>query len=189
MVRYEKGHKGETRQHILNAASKRFRQGGLAQGIGTIMKGAGLTHGGFYAHFRSKEDLIRESLLLASAKKRKGFANAAKRGGLDGLVSEYLSEAHRDRPDIGCTFASLISELGRLSRKSRTLFAQELDAYFDLIASLLLDQSEAERRRKAMQVYGIMLGSLQLARATTNPETASWIMTVGAEAAIELAKK
>lgn len=189
MVRYEKGHKGETRQHILDVASRRFRHGGLAQGISRIMKSAGLTHGGFYAHFRSKEDLIRESLLQASAKKRKGLADAAKRGGLDGLVSEYLSEAHRDRPDAGCAFASLIADLGRLSRKSRTLFTQELDAHFDLIASLLLDQSEIERRRKAMQVFGIMLGSLQLARATANAETAYRIMTVGAEAAMALAKK
>ena len=63
MVRYAKGHKGETRRHILDVASRRFRQGGLARGIGEIMKGAGLTHGGFYSHFSSKEHLIRESLL------------------------------------------------------------------------------------------------------------------------------
>jgi TetR/AcrR family transcriptional regulator, transcriptional repressor for nem operon len=117
MVRYEKGHKGETRQHILDVASRRFRQGGLAQGISKIMKGAGLTHGGFYAHFRSKEDLIRESLLQASAKKRKDLADAAERGGLDGLVSEYLSEAHRDRPDSGCARIWGVSR-GNLERSS-----------------------------------------------------------------------
>src|SRR5215207_9759147 len=105
-MRYEKGRKEQTRKRIVDVASARFRARGIeATGVAGLMADAGLTHGGFYAHFRSKDDLAREAIAEAHAQSRETWTKevqAAKERGEDGLetiVRRYLRTAHRDRPE------------------------------------------------------------------------------------------
>lgn len=185
-MRYERGYKEVTRQHILDIASRRFRKHGLAEGISGIMKDAGLTHGGFYSHFQSKGDLVRESLLDAAGKKRARLAEAAQTGGFEALVREYLSRAHRDRLENSCAFAALISDFGRLPRSSRAVFTREVKTYIELIAAQLAGGDEAERRRRAMQIFGVLLGALQLARTIEDRDASDRMLEAGVEAALGL---
>ncbi|WP_456837522.1 TetR/AcrR family transcriptional regulator [Bradyrhizobium sp. USDA 4486] len=171
----------------MNVASKRFRKDGVSLGIVEVMKTAGLTHGGFYSHFDSKEDLVRSAVLEASAGQRERMNAAAEQGGLEGMLREYLGRAHRDRPETGCAFAALGSEISRLSRKSRGALTRELGAVFDLIARQLPEQTPAEGRRKAMQILCIMVGSLQLARTVEDPDLSEGILSSGRQAALALA--
>src|SRR5438128_752564 len=119
-MRYEKGHREQTRKRVVNAASARFRAQGIeATGLASLMADAGLTHGGFYAHFRSKDDLVREAIVDAQARSRETWMNevqaAKERGGdgLEALVRWYLRAAHRDRPEAGCSVAALAPEVAR----------------------------------------------------------------------------
>src|ERR1700751_5570290 len=111
-MRYEKGHKDTTRQRIVEVASRQFREHGLAAvGIAGIMSDAGLTNGAFYAHFDSKEDLVREVLSHA------GFRNklkAAESGaGLQSAIRGYFSGRHRDNPGGGCPTLALVAAIAR----------------------------------------------------------------------------
>ena len=108
-MRFEKGHKAETRRHILGVASKRFRQDGIsATGIAGIMGEAGLTNGAFYTHFESKEDLVREVLLDALTRRaQRHRANLENNVGLEATLRDYLSARHRDGAGSGCPTAAV----------------------------------------------------------------------------------
>src|ERR1700675_1479731 len=110
-MRYEKGHKDLTRQRIIEVASKRFREQGVAAvGLAGVMSDAGLTNGAFYAHFDSKEDLVRE--VLSHAGFRNKSSRAAEEGtGLEGAIRDYLSVSHRDNPARGCPTSALVAEI------------------------------------------------------------------------------
>src|ERR1700742_1549790 len=103
-MRYEKGHKDSTRQHIIDVASAQFREGGVAAvGIAGIMSGAGLTNGAFYNHFESKEDLVEAVLVNALGGRRSGLrANLEAGKGMETAIRDYLSARHRDDAGGGC---------------------------------------------------------------------------------------
>src|SRR5438477_605490 len=133
-MRYGKEHKAETRKRVVEAAARRFRKNGIeATGVVELMADAGLTHGGFYAHFPSKEMLVRETIVAASEQSRRHFqdqideAREQGREPLEQLVRGYLTTAHRDRPDRGCSIAALGSEIARHPRKTREVFTEGLD--------------------------------------------------------------
>src|SRR5277367_871304 len=101
-MRYNKGRKDATRERIIEVASRQFREKGVAAvGLAAIMSNAGLTNGAFYAHFASKEELVREVLSHASFR-NKLFKAAENGSGLADAIREYLSSAHRDNPGQGC---------------------------------------------------------------------------------------
>src|SRR5476649_2238364 len=113
-MRYAKGHKEATRKQIARIASGRFRRDGIeAVGVAGLMAGAGLTHGGFYSHFSSKEELVCAANSDALHASRAELAKAGARDGLAGIVRAYMKPAHRDRPERGCAFAALTSEIAR----------------------------------------------------------------------------
>jgi TetR/AcrR family transcriptional repressor of nem operon len=186
-MRYEKGHKDTTRQRIVEVASRQFREHGLAAvGIAGIMSDAGLTNGAFYAHFDSKEDLVRE--VLSHAGFRNKLSKAAENGtGLEGAIRDYLSQNHRDNPGQGCPTSALVAEIARHPRATRDAFTGKVDDVIELIAAGLDAASEAERRRKAVAVYALMVGALQLARAVNDRRLSGEILKSGAEEAIALA--
>ncbi len=115
-MRYEKGRKDATRKHIVEVALGALTRndGAAATGVVDLMADAGLTHGGFYSHFGSKEALVEAATVAALEKGRAQLAKAAAAdGGVAGIVRAYLRPVHRDRPDRGCAFASLTSEIAR----------------------------------------------------------------------------
>jgi TetR/AcrR family transcriptional regulator, transcriptional repressor for nem operon len=188
-MRYEKGRKLATRNRIVEVAAKSFLKEGIdGVSIDRLMAKAGLTHGGFYAHFNSKEDLIHEALDYAITRMRAGLATAEGEGGLENLVRKYLGPMHRAEPERGCPFASLITELIRHNEPTRSILAKELEAYIDFIACHVGCSEESERRQKALQIFGVMMGMLQLARAAPDEAVANRILQAGREAALALSQ-
>jgi TetR/AcrR family transcriptional repressor of nem operon len=185
-MRYEKGHKEETRRRIVQTAAARFRRDGIdGVGVADIMAEAGLTHGGFYAHFKSKEDLVRTALGEASVGSAANFARRIEEGGLEGWIRFYLSEAHRDHPERGCMMAALATDVGRHSRPSRHEFSGRLERLVERVAEHLpAAVGPARRRSAAMAIVSILCGALQLARAVDDRAFSEEILEAGITSAL-----
>lgn len=190
-MRYEKGHKEQTRQKIVEAASQRFRADGIdGVGVVSLMGEVGLTQGGFYNHFGSKEDLVRESVVAGAscAIKRLTAKVAASRGeAYRALVNGYLSAEHRDQPETGCVAAALSAEMARRPVETKTAFTDSYGEMVDLIASTLPETVRGKRRRTlSMAVFASMVGSMSLARAVADEKLSDEILALGRQAAFEL---
>jgi len=159
-----------------------------AVGIAGLMAEAGLTHGGFYAHFESKEDLLREAMVAAMDTTRERLNRAAEKNGLEGLVRRYLRPSHRDTPEDGCTIASLVAEIARHEPETREVFSRRVEGFLGRITENLPELPEAERKPAAIGILGVMLGALQLARAVTDPALSDAILENGIRSALRLAK-
>ncbi len=171
-MRYPKDHKARTRKRILETAARAFREKGLdGVGVADLMAEAGLTHGGFYAHFASKDALIAEACqqaLAATVDTLEFRARTAPAGdGLRTIVRTYLSRSHRDDPARGCVVASLAGELARQPAKTRGAVTAELGRLVALIARELPpgDGDDAARReRRALGLAASLVGAIALAR-------------------------
>jgi TetR/AcrR family transcriptional repressor of nem operon len=196
-MRYEKGHKEQTRKLVLDIAGAQFRAKGIeGTGVASLMADAGLTHGGFYAHFKSKDDLVQEALSTAHASSRQAWiaeAKAARERGEDGLeaiVRRYLRTEHRDRPDAGCSVAALASEVARNDLKTRSIMADAASELIAIIAAELPSSFPEEKATEtAYAIFGLMIGTLQLARVTTDPALSETILRAGQEAALHLVRE
>ena len=163
----------QTRERIVTAAAAEFRQHGIvATGLADLMAAARLTHGGFYRHFESKDQLVTEASSIALAAILDGLVSAAagKRGraGLKAVVAKYLSTAHRDHPRGGCPLAALGSELARADRKTRIAATAGFFRLVDLIASQLDRTQPAEAKKKAIVAAATMIGALTMSRIVTD---------------------
>jgi TetR/AcrR family transcriptional regulator, transcriptional repressor for nem operon len=186
-LRYPKGHVNATRERILKTASRRFRKEGLERaGIAELMKAAGLTHGGFYFHFASKEDLVREAMNHAFDQLSVRYARRGKRGQLKAIVRGYLTPGRRDKPESGCAAAALIGEISRHPVSTRRAFMAKVDHLLELIGAQLPSGDATTRRRSAIGIFAVMMGTLQLARAEPNPTRSKEILESGIEAALTL---
>jgi AcrR family transcriptional regulator len=188
-MRYEKGHKETTRRHILDVASARFRENGVAAvGLAGIMTESGLTNGAFYTHFESKEDLVRAVLLDAlTRREQKHRANLENNVGLEGTLRDYLSARHRDAAGLGCPTAALVAEIARHPKKTRDAFTEKVSDIISLMAAQMPDGTEPERRRKAIAIYATMVGALQLARAVNDRKLSDEILEDAVDAALRIA--
>jgi TetR/AcrR family transcriptional regulator, transcriptional repressor for nem operon len=188
-MRYEKGHKDLTRQRIIDVASRQFRQNGVAAaGLAGIMAEAGLTNGAFYAHFKSKEDLLRAVLADALGRREQTLKAALEGGqGLSAVVRSYLTPRHRDDPGRGCPTAAMVAEIARHPKQTRNAFTCKVGDFIDLMAAQIGEGSAHERRKKAMAIYAIMVGTLQLARAVDDKGLSDEILAGGVDAALALA--
>jgi TetR/AcrR family transcriptional repressor of nem operon len=186
-MRFEKGHKAETRRRIIETAAARFRKDGVAAtGIAGLMADAGLTHGGFYAHFPSKEALVGEAVAAALASAKAGAV--LEESGLEAYIASYLQKAHRDTPEQGCPAAALAPEIARHDESVRADFTQGLEAIFARIAAKLPDiVPEPARWDMAVGIFGVMMGTLQLARAVSEKQLSDRILESGIAAALRLA--
>jgi AcrR family transcriptional regulator len=184
-MRYQKGHKDATRQHIIDVASAQFREGGVAAvGIAGIMTGAGLTNGAFYNHFESKEDLVEAVLANELGGRKVGLrANLEAGKSLDATVRDYLSVRHRDDASGGCPTAALVAEVARHPNGTRDAFTDKITEIIDLIAQRAGKGSTRERRKRAIAAYGMMVGALQLARAVNDRKLSDEILESAADAA------
>lgn len=188
-MRYEKGHKDVTRQHIIEVASRQFRENGVASaGVAGIMSDAGLTNGAFYVHFDSKEDLVRAVLIDALDRRERGLqGNLEAKVGLEKSIRDYLAVRHRDNAGSGCPTAALVAEIARHPQKTREVFSQKAEEIIGLIAAQLRNGSATDRRGKAAAIYGMMVGSLQLARAVTDKKLSDEILESAIDGALTLA--
>ncbi len=187
-MRYGKHHKQATRQRILEAAGRRFKQDGIdGTGVATLMSDAGLTNGAFYAHFASKEDLVAHVLADQLRAQRHSFdAQPSDRAGLEAFIRSYLSPQHRDQCADGCPSAALLDEIVRRPAATREVFTNELMGVVDDIATRL-DPTDAEAARTdALTIFGMMIGTLQLARALTDRDLSDQLLTRGVETAVKL---
>jgi TetR/AcrR family transcriptional repressor of nem operon len=187
-MRYSKGHKRATRQRILEAAGRRFKQDGIdGAGLATVMSDAGLTNGAFYAHFSSKEDLVANVLADQLRAQRQSFdAQPSDRAGLEAFVRSYLSPEHRDQFADGCPSAALLDEIARRPPDTRDVFTEEVMGVIDDIASRL-DPTEVDgARADALTIFGLMVGTLQLARTLTDRDLSDQLLARGVETALKL---
>lgn len=192
-VRYEKGRREETRGRILEAAATRFRRDGIeAVGIKSLMAELGLTHGGFYAHFPSREGLVAEAVgeaLGDTLRTLRAAVDEAPEGSkLEAFVDSYLSGLHLERMDRGCAGAALAPEVARQPPAARGRFGDGLKALVALLASQLPAGGSADRRvERGYALFGGMMGALQLARAVDDPALSGTILEQGRAAARLLA--
>lgn len=187
-MRYEKGHKDATRQRIIDVASRQFRQDGVAAvGLAGIMTDAGLTNGAFYAHFGSKEDLVSDVLSSAQAGRERTLRVKLENGiSLDTAIRDYLSPRHRDNPGGGCPTAALVADVARRPKSTRDAYTAGIEDFVAVMAVRLPAGSDEERRSKAIALYGLMVGTLQLARAVSDKKLSDQILASGIDAALAL---
>src|SRR5438552_9182069 len=147
-MRYGKDQKQATRQRILEAAGRRFKQDGIdGAGVAALMSDAGLTNGAFYAHFASKEDLVANVLADQLRAQRQSLdSQPSDRMGLEAFIRSYLSPQHRDQAGDGCPSAALLDEAARRPPATRQVFTDELMLEIDDIASRL-DPTDLEPAR------------------------------------------
>lgn len=191
MARYEKGHKGETRRHILDVASTQFRESGIAAvGLAGIMSEAGLTNGAFYTHFASKEDLVREVLTDALTRREERHkANQENGVALEATIRDYLSTRHRDHAGAGCPTAAMVAEIARHPKATREAFTGKMSDLIALMAEQIGQGSAEERRRKAIAIYSIMVGALQLSRAVNDRRLSDEILENAVKTAVAIANE
>ncbi len=158
----------DNREKILQAAARLFRERGFDQvGVADVMKAAGLTHGGFYGHFKSKDDLITQAALEASGGvvERWGkIVEAQGEGALSTLAKAYLGQAHLKNPGAGCVVAALGPEIARQPEVARGALTASLKKVVDLLQRAAPGASEAAKRKKALAAYSSWIGALVLAR-------------------------
>ncbi len=187
-MRYDKGHKDTTRRHILEVASRQFREGGIAAvGMAGLMSRAGLTNGAFYTHFASKEALVRDALVDALEESVGKIEAAIESGaGLEGFIRDYLSPRHRDNPGRGCVAAALAAEVSRHPAATRGAFTDKFEEVVALIATHIPVGGSEAKRRKALGIYGLLIGTVQLARVVSDKRLSDELLTNGLHAALQL---
>jgi TetR/AcrR family transcriptional repressor of nem operon len=182
---HSKTEKAKTHKRIVAIASKRFREDGLAGvGIAELMKAAGLTVGGFYKHFDSRDHLVAEALRSAfGGWKRRidAAASGATSVSLAKLINDYLSEAHRDNPGTGCAFSALAAEIGRSQERIRALTTEQVRNDIQLIAGLLPDNDPHAARSQAILTFTALVGAMSLARAVSDEALSREILKTVAE--------
>jgi TetR/AcrR family transcriptional regulator, transcriptional repressor for nem operon len=189
-MRYSREHKLETHARIVKKASVRLREKG-AHGIGVadLMKDAGLTHGGFYAHFDSREALVIEAFVYAMDRGTERWRRLAEATPPDQrlatLVASYLTPLHRDDPGNGCAIPTLGAEIARESPRTRKAFAAKLEQMIELFTAQISDLPPKQARKKAVATIATMMGTLVLARIAGNGEFSDEILAAGRDAALD----
>jgi len=188
-MRYDKQHKDQTRQRIVETAAFRFREHGIeGEGVKSLMAAAGLTNGAFYNHFDSKEDLTREAVTAALKERVTRLQQWIDNGeGLGGLIRSYFSVRHRDNPGLGCPSSAVAAEVARHSQAVREAYTVGVNEFVELAATQWADLSPAGARARAIALYGLMAGAMQVARATSDAAVSEEVLAAGRAAALELA--
>jgi TetR/AcrR family transcriptional regulator, transcriptional repressor for nem operon len=163
-MRVSKEEKARTHERIVEIASGRIREAGLdGPGVAEIMKSAGLTHGGFYKHFGSREDLIAEAADHAFAASDHIVHELLEEDDpLAAFVDWYVSEQHRDNPATGCPVVALGEDVTRADERVRDAYRRQVQRYLAMLEQLLGGE---DARRRATVALSTLIGSVTLARA------------------------
>jgi TetR/AcrR family transcriptional repressor of nem operon len=170
----------ENRDRIIEVAARLFREHGFdGIGITDLMKGAGLTHGGFYGNFKSKEDLEAQACERALETSRRRWAEAAessRENPLSRIIRFYVSKRHRDEPGTGCPLVALAPDAARSSAAVRSAFTLGIRSYVDILTSIVAGPSSAARRQRALSSLSEMVGAVILARASQDAKLSDEIL-------------
>jgi AcrR family transcriptional regulator len=178
-MRYSQDHKAQTHQRIIKEASARFRRDGIgATGLQPLMKALGLTHGGFYSHFESKDELV-EKALKESGVQLDNLCEQlfAEEQPLAAFIDSYLSEWHQTSPHEGCPLPTMSAELGLRGQPSPTS-DMVLKARLDQIQQTLTGENTANR---SIVIMAALVGALLLSRSVADPELAQQLLDVTRE--------
>jgi len=185
-VRYRPEHKVETHQKIVNDASRRFRSEGLSgAAVSAVMRDSGLSHGGFYKHFESKDELLIESLSQAFRDISERLAEAAEQSrpgtAWKAIVKAYLSPEHCDHAEYGCPLAALASELARADKRTKTKILRELTRYKARILPFMPGRRSADKERAFLLIYSTMVGAMAMARILPNGDKRAAVLASARE--------
>ena len=186
-MRYSSDHKQETRTRLLREAAREIRLKGPDRvAVAGVMRRAGLTHGGFYAHFGSKEALIAEAIGTMFEDARSRFAGETvgddPRAALAAYIEFYLSPGHRDARDRGCPLAAIGSDVPRLPEAARERFARGLAALTERLAEAIMACGIERPDQEAASLVAELVGALTLARAVRDPAESDSILQQSAAA-------
>ena len=176
----------ETRQRIVETAASEFRRHGIhATGLADLMAAAGLTHGGFYRHFASKDQLVAEACAaavesvtekLGETVSRHATSQKSKRTAWQAAAAGYLSTEHRDDPSGGCPFAALGEELARGDDNTRAAATKGFQKLVDFLAEQLRETRPTHAKRRALVALSAMVGAMTMSRMVTDPELSAAIL-------------
>jgi TetR/AcrR family transcriptional repressor of nem operon len=184
-MRYDGDHKQKTRERVLKEAAKAIRAEGPHRiAVAGVMAKAGLTHGGFYAHFESKDDLVAAAIDTMFGEARNRFGReTAEAGGPDSpqdklirYIDFYLSRGHRDARTTGCPLPALAADLPRMAPASRERYGQGVAALTSLIAESLKMLGRSDAQALAGSALAEMVGALSLSRAVADPDQSDLIL-------------
>ena len=180
-MRKSKQETAETRRRIVEAASEAFRRNGIdGTAVADLMSAAGMTHGGFYKHFDSKEQVVEESMALAAEVWRESMEASlgalSPKKCLRTAIGDFLSVEHRDDMSCGCPFVALGSELARSSDAVRQATTDSFEKLVDAIASHIEGMTPAAAKKEALGIVTTVIGALTMARIVTDPELSESIL-------------
>jgi TetR/AcrR family transcriptional repressor of nem operon len=173
-MRYRPEHKAEVHQKIVKDASRRVRTEGLnGAAVAAVMRDTGLTHGGFYKHFGSKDELLLESLRDAFREIGDNLAHAAEQSHPDtawkAIVKTYLSPEYCDHPERGCPLTALAPEMSRVDKKMRGQILPELVNYKDRMLPFMPGRRAVDKERAFFSIFSTMIGAMEIARMLPEP--------------------
>ena len=166
-MRHSKKEKAASHDRIVAIAAARIRESGIEQpGVAEVMRAAGLTHGGFYKHFGSRDELIAEAVerALTDSESRVREATGGAEDPLAAFADSYLSTTHRDDPATGCGVAALGTDIPRVGGPAQDAYRAQVERYLDALQSLL-DDDDNDARRRATVTLSAMVGAVMIARA------------------------
>ena len=180
-MRYGPEQAEKTKARVVKIAAQQMRKRGPdGVGVADVMSRAGLTHGGFYAHFESKDDLIAAAVRQMFVDARELFRSSTEdKDPVEGLrtyINSYVSRSHRDHPERGCAIAALASDIHRQGRKARSAYDDGVAGLVAKIEGLLPEREGVDRRRLAVSMIAEMTGAVAAARSVSDPTLSDEIL-------------
>jgi TetR/AcrR family transcriptional repressor of nem operon len=179
-MRYSPEHKAQNYENILSVATRSFRERGGSSGIGTVMKKTGLTKGGFYRHFRSKDDLFVQAVARAVDEAGRAMVEVAKSApegqALRAIIERYLSASHAKSPGTGCAISALGPEFARKPLPVRKRIEVLLEEYAERLLPFVPGRTPEEKLAKCRLLFPGMAGVLMMARVTSAPQRREQIL-------------
>jgi TetR/AcrR family transcriptional repressor of nem operon len=183
---HSKANKEQSHARIVQTAAARFREAGVdGVGVADLMKEAGLTHGGFYRHFASRDALVAEAIECALSDGSRAVeaiatSKASRQTVAATLVDAYLSTAHRDALATSCAVTTLAGDVARSNEQARTAYTKQVNMYLDLLANLAAAQPSKEKRAKAISALSSLVGAVSLSRAVNDEALSREILAAAA---------
>lgn len=177
--------KAENHARIVAIAAEKFREMGIdGVGLADLMKEAGLTHGGFYRHFDSREELVAEAVECAleqGGQRVAEVADASRKSPFAAIVDAYLAVSHRDSPAAGCAVTGLASDVARSGERARAAYTRQVEEYVELIGNALGEGDRKASRRRAIFTLSALVGALSIARAVNDERLSLEILKTTAD--------
>lgn len=182
---HSKADKADSHDRIVRTAAARYRENGVdGIGVADLMKDAGLTHGGFYRHFASRDELVLEAIECAlhdGGQRVVGALVNSRQPPLTTLVDAYLSAAHRDNLATSCAVATLAGDVARSNDRVRSAYTDQVNAYLELLTKLISADKQRSKRMKAIGALSSLVGAISIARAVNDEKLSREILKAAAD--------